>query len=203
MEGGSSTDQDERDLKQKAEQESKERDRKGKVKVEESDDVPAPTPEIRSFIDNDHHYIKIIGQLPVGPNSVEGVTRELVRIRAKDVQKILGNQDGMLMSIHSVSGATIGIFTDATARFHCHAYLELLGTADQIKIAELLVTDAITEYAFPVLLGGKEAYLDIWLRHETVFDLLELLNWFFIANLCCFVNCSGDIESVFSRFDPG
>ncbi|PWA94468.1 hypothetical protein CTI12_AA019600 [Artemisia annua] len=143
--GGSSTDQDERDLKQKAEQESKERERKGKAKVEESDDVPAPTPEIRSFIDNDHHYIKIIGQLPVGPNSVEGVTRELVRIRAKDVQKILGNQDGMLMSIHSVSGATIGIFTDATARFHCHAYLELLGTADQIKIAELLVTDAITE----------------------------------------------------------
>ena len=49
------------------------------------------------------------------------------------------------MSIHSVSGATIGIFTDAIARFHCHAYLELLGTVDQIKIAELLVTDAITE----------------------------------------------------------
>ncbi|PWA93154.1 polyubiquitin-like protein [Artemisia annua] len=59
------------------------------------------------------------------------------------------------------------------------------------------------QYAFPVLLGGKEAYPDIWLRHETVFDLLELLNWFFLANICCYVNCSGDIESVFSRFDPG
>ena len=59
------------------------------------------------------------------------------------------------------------------------------------------------QYAFPVFLGGKEAYPDIWLRHETVFDLLELLNWFFLANLCCYVNCSGDIESVFSRFDAG
>ena len=49
------------------------------------------------------------------------------------------------MSIYSASGATIGIFTDTPARFHRHAYLELLGTVDQVKIAELLITDAITE----------------------------------------------------------
>ncbi|GJY35451.1 far upstream element-binding protein [Tanacetum coccineum] len=144
MEGEGSSEQDERDLKRKAEDE--ERERKGKAKIEESDDVPAaPTPEIRSFIDNDHHYLKIIGQHAVGPSSVEGVTRELSRVRSKDVHNILGNQDVRLKRIYSASGATIGIFTDTQARFHRHVYLELLGTVDQVKIAELLVTDAITE----------------------------------------------------------
>nr|GEY34904.1 hypothetical protein CTI12_AA236880 [Tanacetum cinerariifolium] len=60
MEGGGSSEQDEGDLKRKADEE---RELKGKAKIEESDDVPAaPTPEIRSFIDNDHHYLKIIVQ---------------------------------------------------------------------------------------------------------------------------------------------
>nr|GEW57306.1 far upstream element-binding protein [Tanacetum cinerariifolium] len=152
MEGGSST----------------ERDRKGKAKVEESDHIPAPTPEIRSFIDNDHHYLRIIGQLPVGPNSIEGVTRELLRIRVKDVHKILGNQDLMLRSIHSASGATVGIFTDATARFHFHAYLELLGTADQIRIAELLITDAITEIPLDDVSSVPTAIMPLDICHKSM-----------------------------------
>ncbi|PWA93153.1 Far upstream element-binding protein [Artemisia annua] len=90
-------------------------------------------------------YAEYLCQHAVGPSSVEGVTRELSRIRSKDVPYILGNQDGRLTSIYNASGATIGIFTDTPARFHHHAYLELLGTVDQVKIAELLITDAITE----------------------------------------------------------
>ncbi|GJZ79371.1 far upstream element-binding protein [Tanacetum coccineum] len=147
---------------------SNERDRKGKAKVTESDHIPAPTPEIRSFIDNDHHYLRIIGQLPVGPNSIEGVTRELLRIRVKDVHKILGNQDLMLRSIHSASGATVGIFTDATARFHFHAYLELLGTAAQIRIAELLITDAITEIPLDDVSSVPTAIMPLDICHKSM-----------------------------------
>ncbi|PWA93150.1 hypothetical protein CTI12_AA074390 [Artemisia annua] len=69
----------------------------------------------------------------------------LMDVQSVKVPNILGNQDGSIMSIYSASGATIGILTDTPARLHRHAYLELLGTVDQVKIAELLITEAITE----------------------------------------------------------
>ncbi|CAH1439700.1 unnamed protein product [Lactuca virosa] len=134
--------------------------RKGKAKLEEEDPdpnpnqnldslLPIPIPKSYSNLGEDVVYLKIVGpprnyeELTI--DTPEEVKKIQFRFRYKEFNRILGIDDERIINIQSVSGATIGILSDTAAKIHRHLYLELLGTADEIKIAELLITDVITE----------------------------------------------------------
>ncbi|XP_023744818.2 uncharacterized protein LOC111892973 [Lactuca sativa] len=136
--------------------------RKGKAKLEEEEEDPDPNPNQNpdslltlpipksySNFEEDVVYLKIVGPQrnyeEVTIDTPEEVKKIQFRFRNKEFNRILGIDDERIINIQSVSGATIGILSDTAAKIHRHLYLELLGTADEIKIAELLITDVITE----------------------------------------------------------
>ncbi|CAI9304218.1 unnamed protein product [Lactuca saligna] len=135
--------------------------RKGKAKLEEEEDpdpnpnqnpdslLPLPIPKSYCNLGEDVVYLKIVGPQrnyeEVTTDTPEEVQKIQFRFRYKEFNRILGIDDARIINIQSVSGATIGILSDTASKIHRHLYLELLGTADEIKIAELLITDVITE----------------------------------------------------------
>ncbi|KAK1431208.1 hypothetical protein QVD17_14506 [Tagetes erecta] len=135
--------------------------RKGKAKVGEADDELL-LPKTMSNIDDRCIVLKLEGfdsddfvdnssisdlrfEDVVGPKSLDNVTRMQFLVRYKDIPNFLGEEDETLKRIQMVSGATIGIVSNAEVRVHHQAHLELWGTVDHVKIAELLIVDAITE----------------------------------------------------------
>lgn len=58
---------------------------------------------------------------------------------------IRGDNDEMLKQIQDASRASIGIIYDPVARSNRQYYLELLGTEELIKIAEMLIIESITK----------------------------------------------------------
>ncbi|CAI9304217.1 unnamed protein product [Lactuca saligna] len=132
--------------------------RKGKAKLEEEDPDPKPNPyallpvpitKSYSNLGEDVVYLKLFGPprnyAEIAMDTPEAVKKIQFRFREKEFNRILGKGDTRIINIQCVSGATIGILSDTAAKIHRHLYLELLGTADQIKTAELLITDVITE----------------------------------------------------------
>ncbi|CAH1424044.1 unnamed protein product [Lactuca virosa] len=132
--------------------------RKGKAKLEEEDPDPKPNPyamlpepitKSYSNLGEDVIYLKHFGPprnyAEIAVDTPEAVKKIQFRFREKEFNRILGKRDARIINIQSVSGATIGLLSDTSSKIRRQLYLELLGTADQIKTAELLITDVITE----------------------------------------------------------
>ncbi|KAI3517316.1 hypothetical protein L1887_16530 [Cichorium endivia] len=69
-------------------------------------------------------------------DSSEEVRKILFRFRNKELHRICGTEDARILNIQTASRATIGILSDTASRLHRHLYLELLGTANEVKIAD-------------------------------------------------------------------
>lgn len=55
--------------------------------------------------------------------------------------KIIGEEYADMQQIHKVSKATIGLLVDSEADNHAHSFLDLVGTVEQVKMAEELILD--------------------------------------------------------------
>ncbi|KAL7583541.1 hypothetical protein Lser_V15G45945 [Lactuca serriola] len=134
--------------------------RKGKARLEEEDPDLKPNPytmlsepitKSYSNLGEDVIYLKPFGKRPprnyaeIAVDTPEAVKKIQFRFREKEFNRILGKGDARIINIQSVSGATIGILSDTASKIRRQLYLELLGTANQIKTAELLITYVITE----------------------------------------------------------
>ncbi|KAI3707944.1 hypothetical protein L2E82_36888 [Cichorium intybus] len=156
--------------------------RKGKAKVEEVEEeesdpdflLPKAIPKSYSNLGEDVIYLKIVGP-PREPEEVEtdspeAVRKILFRFRNKELHRICGNEDARLLNIQTASRATIGILSDTASRLHRHLYLELLGTANEVKIADLLITDVITEgYERPYI---PRAFMPMNICHHAITILI-------------------------------
>ena len=59
--------------------------------------------------------------------------------------KVLGPDDEGMKLIHRVSKATIGILADAESNEHRQSYMDLVGTIEEVSLAEELILDAVLE----------------------------------------------------------
>ncbi|KAI3517187.1 hypothetical protein L1887_16398 [Cichorium endivia] len=122
--------------------------------------LPKAIPKSYSNLGEDVIYLKIVGPSrepeEVETDSPEAVRKILFRFRNKELHRICGTEDARILNIQTASRATIGILSDTASRLHRHLYLELLGTANEVKIADLLITDVITE--IQVFMRALEKY---------------------------------------------
>ncbi|KAK1421561.1 hypothetical protein QVD17_23994 [Tagetes erecta] len=96
--------------------------------------------------------------------------RKVYRIRNMELWKVIGDEYEDMKQIHKVSKATIGLLVDSEADNHAHSFIDLVGTVEQVKMAEELILDkALKTYQgplFPVILmpptiHGHEIRLDV------------------------------------------
>ncbi|CAI9304216.1 unnamed protein product [Lactuca saligna] len=87
-------------------------------------------------------YLKLVGEKTI---TQEGVKSKCLLVRYKDIPRILGKSDEELIKIHKLSGATIELFCDTAVMIHRLSYLQLLGSADEVEVAEMLLVDAVTK----------------------------------------------------------
>ncbi|CAI9304515.1 unnamed protein product [Lactuca saligna] len=90
--------------------------------------------------------------------------RKVYRIRNKELAKFGGKDFEGMTEIHKASKATIGILADAESNLHSHSYLDLVGTVEEVNIAEGLILDNILKtystLAYPVILMPPTIYGD-------------------------------------------
>ncbi|KAL4581057.1 hypothetical protein LXL04_017265 [Taraxacum kok-saghyz] len=160
--------------------------RKGKAILEDEHQISLPPiPQFQSNLGFDTIYLKIIATSvecineirrlreneAVESDSPESLMKIQFRFRSREMNKILGKDDERVTNIHTVSGATIGILSNTAANIHRQLYLELLGTADQVKIAEILISDAITDdYERPYI---PKPLMPINICHHSITVLLS------------------------------
>ncbi|KAJ9552001.1 hypothetical protein OSB04_016046 [Centaurea solstitialis] len=70
--------------------------------------------------------------------------------------RCLGKDHEVILNIHRVSKATIGLLADSESNLHQHSYLDLVGTVEEVRAAEELILDEILKgydsLVFPVIL---------------------------------------------------
>ncbi|CAH1443627.1 unnamed protein product [Lactuca virosa] len=90
--------------------------------------------------------------------------RKVYRIRNKELAKFVGKDFEGMSEIHKASKATIGILADAESNLHSHSYLDLVGTVEEVNIAEGLILDntlkTYSTLAYPVILMPPTIYGD-------------------------------------------
>ncbi|KAI3804967.1 hypothetical protein L1987_26891 [Smallanthus sonchifolius] len=95
------------------------------------------------------YFLRLEGDLRfedvVGPASLDNLTRREFVIRLSDIDILLAHQDEKIKSIQKASRATIALISYPEGRPHSQARLELWGTDDQVKNAELLIVKEITK----------------------------------------------------------
>ncbi|KAK9077322.1 hypothetical protein SSX86_005659 [Deinandra increscens subsp. villosa] len=95
------------------------------------------------------YFLKLEGNLKyedvVGPDSLDNVTRREFLVRLKDIHDFLDEKVDRIKRIQEDSGATIAIVSSPEVKLFAQAHLELWGTLDQVKTAELLIVDAMTK----------------------------------------------------------
>ncbi|KAL4580571.1 hypothetical protein LXL04_016770 [Taraxacum kok-saghyz] len=69
--------------------------------------------------------------------------RKVYRIRNKELITVIGDDFGRMNGIQRSSKATIGILADAESNLLSHSFLDLVGTIEQVKIAEELILDEV------------------------------------------------------------
>ncbi|KAL7597542.1 hypothetical protein Lser_V15G23189 [Lactuca serriola] len=86
------------------------------------------------------------------------------RVRNKKLAKFGGKDFEGMSEIHKVSKATIRILADAESNLHSHSYLDLVGTVEEVNIAEGLILDntlkTYSTLAYPVILMPPTIYGD-------------------------------------------
>ncbi|KAK1431164.1 hypothetical protein QVD17_14447 [Tagetes erecta] len=115
------------------------------------------------------YYLSLEGDLRfedvVGPTSLDNMCRREFVVRLGDVQS-----DEEIKCIQKASAATIAIISSPEGRLYDQARLELWGTNDQVRYAELLIIKATTEWYLnsrsPTVLmqapfGNTEVYLPL------------------------------------------
>ncbi|CAH1436440.1 unnamed protein product [Lactuca virosa] len=106
-----------------------------------------PTP-----ISDEVKCVKIIGPLRNGEPVQIDSAKVHYRFRAKELLKIIGDEDEIITSIHSTSKAEIRILEHAPAKKDGQLYIQILGSDLQVKIAEFLIKEAIKEgYTEPLI----------------------------------------------------
>ncbi|KAK9077248.1 hypothetical protein SSX86_005585 [Deinandra increscens subsp. villosa] len=69
--------------------------------------------------------------------------RKVYRIRNMELFKAIGDNFEDMQQMHKVSKATIGLVVDSESDLHSHSFLDLMGTVEQVKMAEELILDKI------------------------------------------------------------
>ncbi|CAH1436589.1 unnamed protein product [Lactuca virosa] len=106
-----------------------------------------PTP-----ISDEVKCVKIIGPLINGKPVQFGSAKVQHRFRAKELLKIIGDEDEVITSIHTTSKAEIRILEHAPAKKDGQLYIQILGSDLQVQIAEFLIKEAIKEgYTEPLI----------------------------------------------------
>ncbi|KAI3755497.1 hypothetical protein L1987_55298 [Smallanthus sonchifolius] len=102
--------------------------------------------------------------------------RKVYRIRNMELFKGEGDTFEDMHQIHKVSKATIGLLVDAESDHHTHSFIDLVGTAEQVKMAEELILDKILQTyegpVFPVILMPPTVYGHEFRIHETKVERL-------------------------------
>ncbi|GJS58012.1 far upstream element-binding protein 1 [Tanacetum coccineum] len=88
--------------------------------------------------------------------------RKVYRIRNKELIKVLEVDFAGMIHIHRVSKATIGLLADTETNKHSQAYLDLVGTVEQVNMAEELILDKVlktySSVCYPVILMPPTVY---------------------------------------------
>ncbi|KAL7582956.1 hypothetical protein Lser_V15G46301 [Lactuca serriola] len=111
---------------------------------------------------NPHCYMKIFEEegkaqkLTEAFASGETLVRKLHRIRNKELVKFIDKDFNGIKDIHVISKATIGVVADAESNLLNHSFLDMVGTAGEVKHAEELILDNIlksySSICYPVIL---------------------------------------------------
>ncbi|KAI3497566.1 hypothetical protein L1887_40283 [Cichorium endivia] len=90
--------------------------------------------------------------------------RRVYRIRNQELVKFIGRDFKGMFEVHRASKATIGILADAESNKHSHAYIDLMGTVEEVTTAEGLILDntlkTYSTLAYPVILMPPTIYWD-------------------------------------------
>ncbi|KAI3497556.1 hypothetical protein L1887_40268 [Cichorium endivia] len=114
-------------------------DKYAKAKIEE----PNPNlPLHMSLLKPDEDPEKAM-QLAEAVASGETLARKLHRIRNKELVKFIEKDFEGLKDIHVISEATIGVIADAESNLLSHSFLDLVGTVDEVKLAEEHIIDNV------------------------------------------------------------
>lgn len=79
------------------------------------------------------------------PNPNRETKHATFTVRTKDIHRILGEHNSMLMNISQVSGASISISVDMRNLLNHNAHVEVWGLVADVDLAEETITDLIKE----------------------------------------------------------
>ncbi|XP_076951352.1 zinc finger BED domain-containing protein RICESLEEPER 2-like [Bidens hawaiensis] len=90
------------------------------------------------------------------------VDRKVYRIRNSELAKAAGVECADMQQIHKASKATIGLIADPESERNFHSFVDILGTEEQVKMAEELILDIVLKTyqgpVFPVILMPPTVY---------------------------------------------
>ncbi|CAH1443653.1 unnamed protein product [Lactuca virosa] len=119
---------------------------------------------------DDRCYMKIFEeygkaqQLAEAIASGEKLDRKVYRIRNKELVKFIDKDFEGMKDINIISEASIGVFADAESNLLNHSFLDLVGTVDEVKLAEELILENVlktySSLCYPVILMPQEIYMD-------------------------------------------